>query len=521
MLDPRLEPAMEALKKGEGAIAVRLVRVHLANLPSDATAIYLHGTALKTYDPGDEPVRWFLRSIGLMPGSAIPLAAVASVFIERADRPAAARFFRRSLALEPGSGIYAVSLSTSVERTDVAPGKKWLVRARAIDPLNPVAHGNLGIALRRRGRLDEAGRESRKALALQPEQPESLNNLAILAIRGERLAETETWTTRAMAYRAGFAEGIWNRAVARLLAGRLAEAWPDAEARFDVPGAQKHHYSRERRWRGETAPGRTLLTFAEQGLGDTVHFCRFAPLAARRGVRTILAVQPRLVRLLKTLRGVDEVVAADGNEPHHDWNCPLMSLPGIFGTTVDTIPAAIPYLAANEAGRLAWRARLDATKALRVGLAWQGNPGHLDDDRRSFPLSALDGLRRMTDIQFVAMRVTPEPLPSEWPAMLDAAAWQKDMADTADLLAELDLLITCDTAVAHVAGALGRPVWTLLAHAADWRWMTKRADTPWYPTMRLFRQPRPGDWRSVAGEVERALAAMDRHTPGVGRARPN
>jgi ADP-heptose:LPS heptosyltransferase len=105
--------------------------------------------------------------------------------------------------------------------------------------------------------------------------------------------------------------------------------------------------------------------------------------------------------------------------------------------------------------------------------------------------------------------------------MLDAAAWQKDMADTADLLAELDLLITCDTAVAHVAGALGRPVWTLLAHAADWRWMTKRADTPWYPTMRLFRQPRPGDWRSVAGEVERALAAMDRHTPGVGRARPN
>jgi hypothetical protein len=184
-----------------------------------------------------------------------------------------------------------------------------------------------------------------------------------------------------------------------------------------------------------------------------------------------------------------------------------MSLPGVFGTTLDTIPAAIPYLAPQEAGRSAWRERLGPRQGLRVGLNWQGNPAHLDDRRRSFPLSVLDGLRRIQGVQFVAMRVTDDPIPTEWP-MLDAAPWQRDMADTADLVAELDLVITCDTAVAHLAGALGRPVWTLLAHSADWRWMLERADTPWYPTMRLFRQPRPEDWSAVAEKVEQALVAL-------------
>lgn len=213
------------------------------------------------------------------------------------------------------------------------------------------------------------------------------------------------------------------------------------------------------------------------------------------------------MRLLKTLDVVADVVVSDENVLDHDRNCRLTSLPGLFGTTAETVPAATPDPAPQVAGRRAWRERLGAARALRIGLCWQGNPAHRDDRRRSFPLEALDRLCGIRDVQFVAMRVTDKPTPADRP-MMDAAPWQRDMADTADLLAELDLLITCDTAVAHVAGALGLPVWTMLAHSADWRWMLDRSDTPWYPMMRLVRQPRADDWQAVAAEVERELVSM-------------
>lgn len=507
MLDPRLTPAVQALERGLAPDAARLARHHLTDVPFDGSALQLLGVASRDCGRGEDTVRWFGRSVAVSPDSPVLLAALAGAHIDRADMRAARRFLRRAVALAPDVGLYSVSISTTFGRSDPAAEHAWLRRALALDPEDGGARCNLAIWFRREDRLDRAARESRKALALLPAQPEGLNNLAILATRAGDIGGVEAWTGRAMATRPGFAEARWNRAIARLLDGRLADAWPDAEARFDVPGAQKHHPPRARRWRGEAAPGKTLLLFAEQGLGDTIQFCRYAPLATGRGLRTILAVQPPLVTLLKSLDGVADVVAADGRGPDHDWNCPLMSLPGLFGTTVDSVPATVPYLAARESGRNAWRARLGAGRMLRVGLSWQGNPSHLDDRRRSLPLGVLDGLRRLPGLQLVAVRTAGEPIPAGWP-MLDAAPWLRDMADTADLLAELDLLIACDTAVAHLAGALGRPVWTLLAHAPDWRWMLSRTDTPWYPTMRLFRQPRAGDWSAVADEVERALAAM-------------
>ncbi len=474
--------------------------------PSDGQATHLFGVAFNEQGAKVDAIRWFGRSIAVLPASPLLLAALAGVLIDREEMQAAARCLRRTLSLAPAEDVYLLSLATAVAKAAPAAEAFWLRRALAIDPQNGIARGNLGIWFRREERLGEAEAESRKALVLLPAQPESLNNFAILAIRGGRLTEADTWTTRAVATRPGFAEATWNRAIARMLAGKFLEAWDDWETRFAVPGARKHLHPAARRWRGEDPTGRTVLLFAEQGLGDTIQFCRYAPLVAARGARTLLAVQARLVRLLKTLPGVADVVAADGNEPGHDWNCPLMSLPGCFGTTLDTIPGAVPYLAPQDSGRLAWRKRLDPRRALHVGVCWQGNPENTDDRRRSFPLEVLDGLRGIRGVQFVAMKVTDEPIPGGWP-MLDAAPWQRDMADTADLLAELDLLITCDTAVAHLAGALGRPVWTMLAHAADWRWLQKREDTPWYPTMRLFRQPRAGDWASVAEEVTQAFAA--------------
>ena len=498
---------MEALQQGNDRVAARLARHHLASIPFDGPALQLLGVALKDHGRKDDTVRWFARCVAVLPNSPVLLAALASALIDREDMAAAGRLLRRTLTLAPATGLYAVSMSTALGKADPVAEGVWLRRALALDPQDGAARCNLGIRLRREERLEEAASESRKALALLPAQPEGLNNFAILATRVGDLSGVEMRTARAMAARPNFAEARWNRAIARLLAGRLADAWPDAEARLDVPGAQKRRQARRRRWRGDAAEGKTLLLFAEQGLGDTIQFCRYAPLAAHRGLRTILAVQASLARLLTTLDGVASVVVGDGSELDHDWCCPLMSLPGLFGTTLGTVPAAVPYLAPQSIGRSIWRARLGVGQALRVGLCWQGNPAHLDDRRRSLPLSVLDGLRRVPDVQFVAVRATGEPIPADWP-MMDAAPWLQDMADTADLLAELDLLITCDTAVAHLAGALARPVWTMLAHSPDWRWMLRGVDTPWYPTMRLFRQPRAGDWPAVAYEVEQALAAM-------------
>lgn len=506
MLDPKLEAAVAALHQRQGQAALRLMRGHLATMPYDGQALHLLGVACNELGAKSDAIDWLSRCIAVLPASPLPLAALAGVLIDREEMQAASCALRRAVSLAPAVDVYLLSIAAALAKTMPAAEAPWLRRALAIDMRSGVAHGNLGICLRREERLDEAGAESRKALAFLPAQPESLNNLAILAIRDGRLEAADVWSTRAVATRPGFAEATWNRAIARMLAGRFLEAWDDWETRFEVPGAQKHRHPAARRWRGEDPAGKTVLLFAEQGLGDTIQFSRYAPLVAARGARTVLAVQARLVRLLKTLPGVADVVAADGNEPGHDWNCPLMSLPARFGTTLGSVPAAVPYLAPQDTGRLAWKRRLDAGRALRVGLCWQGNPANADDRRRSFPLDVFEGLREIRDVQFVAMRVTDEPIPSGWP-MLDAAPWQHDMADTADLLAELDLLITCDTAVAHLAGALGRPVWTMLAHAADWRWLQKREDTPWYPTMRLFRQPRAGDWTSVAEEVKQALAA--------------
>jgi len=264
----------------------------------------------------------------------------------------------------------------------------------------------------------------------------------------------------------------------------------------------------QRRWKGEPLDEARILLYAEQGLGDTLQFVRYVPLVAARNGQVLLEVQPALRRLLSKVDGAFEVISRGADLPEFTWQCPLLSLPLAFATEVSTIPAQVPYITPDPAEVEAWRPRLQGEKR-RIGVAWGGNPEHHRDRLRSIPLAQLAPLLDLPGTTFYSLQVgagaeqTKQLPPGA--RLIDLTASLKDFADTAALVAHLDLVISVDSSVAHLAGAMAKPVWVLLNKGPDWRWLLDREDSPWYPTARLFRQATAGDWRDVVGRVEAEL----------------
>jgi hypothetical protein len=350
-----------------------------------------------------------------------------------------------------------------------------------------------------------------KALARRPGEPRVLQN------RGIALLETNDPVAAGADFRQALAGGgeaaslRFDLALAHLLSGDLATGFALYEARFGDPRLRTPPRPLPYpRWSGtEPLAGQRILLHAEQGLGDTLQFARYVPLVAARGATVVLEAPAPLAGLLGQLDGVTAVVARGGPLPDVDWHCPLGSLPLAFGTTLASIPAGVPYLRAEPGDVAGWRAA-PGDRRPRVGLVWAGNPRHRNDRRRSLPLAALAPLAR-GPWQLVGLQkdigLDDAQRLAGWQA-IDAGPRLRDFAATAAALTALDLVVTVDTAVAHLAGALGRPAWVLLPYAPDWRWLLGRADSPWYPTLRLFRQPRPGDWASVVRLVTAALAEL-------------
>jgi hypothetical protein len=323
----------------------------------------------------------------------------------------------------------------------------------------------------------------------------------VLTSRG-MLDEAVTACETAIALRPDFPQAHWNQAVAALLAGDFERGFRQYEWRkrhdlfrrdfIDLPGPQ---------WDGGDPAGRTILVHAEQGFGDTIQFARYLPLMAARGGRPVLACEPALIPLLADLPGA-AVVPNTGQSPPYDCWIDQMSLPLAFATRVNSIPSAAGYLCADPVRVAGWRSALPPGP--RVGIAWAGNPAHSNDRRRSLPGAALARILAVPGITFVNLQVgsraAASPLPDLSPRLADFAA-------TAALVAAVDLVVTVDTAVAHVAGAIGAPAWVLLPQAPDWRWLLGRDDTPWYASLRLFRQRCAGDWSGVATAVAASLAA--------------
>jgi hypothetical protein len=301
----------------------------------------------------------------------------------------------------------------------------------------------------------------------------------------------------------------YNEAMALVATGAWPEGWERLEVRFAIADMSPLPQAVDKmaRWVGESPiDGKTILLQAEQGLGDTLQFVRYVPLVAERGARVVLRVQPALGKLMAGMPGAERVITSYDNVTDVDMVCPLMSLPHAFATRVATVPATVPYLRAPMRYLQLWQALLGLRSRPRVGLAWWGRQ-HLP--LRSMPLATLAPLLQRTDLEFHALQQEIPDRDRAWlagnPGLMDHSAELKDFADTAALISQMDLVITIDTSVAHLAGALARPVWIMLPFSADARWLLDRNDTPWYPTARLFRQRRQMDWDGVVAEVVQAL----------------
>jgi tetratricopeptide (TPR) repeat protein len=392
-------------------------------------------------------------------------------------------------------------------------------RALAANPALASAQTNLASVLQAQGRLKEAESLHRDAAARWPANPIVWQNLGVMLDNSGQTGEAITAFRTALRYAPDYATAHVNLAHALLRRGDFTEGWREYEWRWKggVRGLLPMPYPQPI-WRGEPLEGRTILIYAEQGLGDSLQFCRFAQEVADRGGRVVLQVQQPLVRLLASVPGVSRVVATDDPLPPFDLHLPMMSLPLHLGIRLDTIPAKAPYVTPDSAAVAAWGKRLSRFAGMKVGLVWGGAPrGHdpqlqAADRRRSIPLSDLTSLLATAGLTFVSLQkgepatqfgsVAPELRP------LDLMEDVVDFHDTAALVANLDLVITVDTSVAHLAGAMGKPVWILSRFDGCWRWLEDRTESPWYPTARLFRQTAPGDWDDVVHRVKDELRTL-------------
>jgi hypothetical protein len=338
------------------------------------------------------------------------------------------------------------------------------------------AHIDLGLTYRQLRRLDESVALLRRAVGLWPNHSTAHFNLGLALLEKGEFEE-------------GFREYEWRWGLAEFASRRRTFLQPE--------------------WDGSELGGRTILLYTEQGLGTSVQFARYASLVADRGGGVIVQCPARLANLLKTVPGVWRVVSGSESVPNFDVHAPLVSLPRLFGTTLNSVPAHFPYVSVDKARLAAFDRCLGQVTGFKVGLVWRGNPK--PDPARSCALSEFAPLRRVEGVMFYSLQIgegaEEAGRPPAGMRLVDLCALQKDFADTAAAISRLDLVISVDTSVAHVAGAMGKPVWTLLPYLSDWRWMVDREDTPWYPTMRLFRQTRQGEWGAVFERVARELGA--------------
>ena len=370
-------------------------------------------------------------------------------------------------------------------------------------------HNDLALALREANQLDDAAAALSVAVRQAPNDPQLIGNLAGILKDLGRLDEAEAMYRDVLRRHPDNAAAHVNLGVSLLTAGRFAEGWREWEWRFLAEPATQRQFAKPR-WQGEALDGRTLLVHAEQGIGDMLQFCRFLPTAARGG-RLLVEVHRPLVGLLAQLPGVAGTVGLGDPLPPFDVQCPMLSLPYLSGMASERdIPPEMPYLRPEPSLVDRWRSRTAALSGLRVGLVWAGNPERMRmDRRRSIALNRLDCLHDVSGVSFVSLQkgAAPAELTGSalGTAMVDWTGELTDFGETAALVKTLDLVIGVDTAVVHLAGAMGKPVWLLNRFDTCWRWLRDRDDSPWYPTLRQFRQPKPGDWESV---VERLRVAL-------------
>jgi Flp pilus assembly protein TadD len=507
---------------GRSDVAIDLISQAIRLKPDFAEAHNNLAIALKELGRLDQAVASYQQAVALKPDYVEAHSNLAVALVEQGRLGEAVASAQRAVRLKPdfpeahnNLGM-ALKAQGSAERAVAS-----FQQAVRLKPDYAEAHNNLGVVLADLGRLEEAVAGFQQAVRLKPDYAEAHNNLGVVLADLSRVQEAVACYQRALSLKPDYAAAHNNLGIAWLLMGNFHQGWPEYEWRWKCTELKLPSY-RQPLWDGSPLNGRTILLLSEQGLGDTIQFIRFAPLVARSGGRVIVICRRPMARLLAGCPGIAAVVAEGEPLPEFDVYAPLLSLPGLLGTTLATVPAEVPYLTADPAQVDFWHRELSAVEGFRIGIAWQGSPGYRRDRFRSIPLLQFAPLARLQGVNLLSLQKGPgtdqlQGVSCVFPitdlgSRLDETAGA--FMDTAAVMMNLDLVIAADVAIAHLTGALGVPVWLALYSPSDWRWLLERDDSPWYPTMRLFRQARPGNWESVfermATEVRALLPQSDR-----------
>jgi Flp pilus assembly protein TadD len=503
-----------AQQSGRNDLAVNLIRRAVALRPNYAEAYSNLGNALKDNGQLDEAIAACRRAIALNPHLPEAHSNLGSVLRDKGQLDEAIAASRRAIALRGNYAEAHNNLGIALagkRRFDEAIAA--CRQAVALRPNYAEAHSNLGNALGEMGLLDEAIASIRRAIGLKPDYADAHNNLGNALQQIGRLDEAIAAYRQAIELKSDFVLAHFNYALLLLMQGEFEEGWKEFEWRLRMPQWMRlgRDFS-QARWTGQEARGKTILLISDAAFGDAIHFIRYAPLLAARGATVLLECQAELAPLLNRVRGISAVFARGERLPTFDWQTPLQSLPLAFGTTMKTIPADVPYLSAPPQRIEQWTKKLAGDSSFKVGLAWAGSAAW---DERSCPLATFAPLAAVPGVTFYGLQKGPEanqPVPPGL-RLIQMGHELGDFADTAALVSNLDLVISVDTSVAHLAGGLGRPVWTLIPFNPGFQWLCGRTDSPWYPTMRLFRQTSRGDWVSVVTRVADALSHWIKNHP--------
>jgi Flp pilus assembly protein TadD len=471
------------------------------------------GNTLRELGQLEEAAEYYTKALKLKPDFSEALHNFGITLTHLNKPKEAAEAIRKSLQLNSNNAPAYCDLGHAYWKLERSPeATECFTRALEIEPEYAAAHTNMAAVYFKNNQPEDAIISARKAIALNPNDPASFNTLGGALHQLGDIEEGFEYMAQGAAINPDNAETRFNMGISLLIRGKFEEGWPEFEYRLKNKLLKLNRGFKQPIWQGEDLGDKTLLLYSEQGLGDTVQFARYIPQVKAKAPNVIFEVEGKLVEILHPLTaGIPILVKGKQRLPDFDVYAPLASLPGIFKTTLETIPTDIPYLFADPARIKWWRDRLAGT-GLKVGLAWGGNPEHSNDRNRSMPLEAVRPLLSLKGIRWFSLQIgeRAQDLRADWASPIEDLSHEVNtFPETAAAMMNLDLIISVDTSLAHLAGALGRRVWMPLGHVADWRWLRDRNDSPWYPTAHLFRQRSRGGWGGVIEQIRDALLGLD------------
>ncbi len=503
-------------QQGRFGEAIASLQTALRYWPNDADAYCNLGTVLGLQGKDDEAKAHYLQALRVKPDHVESHYNLGNGYLKLGQRDLAEASFREALRLAPNHVDAHLNLAvTYIEQKRLDEATVQCHEVQRLKPNHPDACVNLGNINLQRGNLDEAANYYQQALRYQPDSTAAFTNLGNLRRQQGQFHQALACYDKVLHFDPNHVEARFNRAMILLLLGDWEKGWEEYEWRWQTGDFPRYAFGRPR-WDGSPLGGRSILLYSEQGLGDTIQFIRYVPLVKERGGRVIVQGHAPLLELLKSMPGIDHLLPGGERPPDFDVHAPLLSLPAIFRDPLDMVPATVPYLHADDKLVEKWRRELAPLNGKKIGIAWQGRPTHRGDKQRSIPLTKFTQLGKLPGVHLISLQKghgaeQVRNLAGKFPVVdLESRLGDESesFASIAAVMMNLDLVICCDTAIAHLAGALGMPVWVALPLDPDWRWLLEREDSPWYPTVRLFRQQRMGDWETVLERMATALRGM-------------